>query len=654
MMSLRNLLFSGSVPDPFSRRFSWQPWQTYLAGEQPSEEDRALYKSARTMRGCVDAFLANLGETAYRRENRWAVIEALIMFANARSVRLRREAKNVTNSDDMYIGFTPRFEGAAGYKYDMNDIHTFTTDGVALALGDLLSRSGNPPATFSFTDTAAADADKILELAVAWNSVKHTWQLCLYHAYQSEENDQEVHFQGGSDQGYFILARHRGLHENLTDYMFFRQMEMSEKKGSYERAVFERNGFDLRLAKNRTKSIDADSLGLEPFLREYVLPSVLDAPSGVTVADVLSAWELLADAAIFLLDRASDEEISDETVACDLEGRVARISIVTMLMTALRATKERAETILHILMHKSGASFNPWATPIVDRGDGTVMMLLGVFCWANRSFAIESILKACRYDMDARGPALESFVKKELERALLNCEFRSIVFVSSPGLNLRAPDNNVEEIDLLLAVGRDLYIVEVKATLFPVAVEDDHFLKQKLIGAGEQLSRKIEFVQKNLAHITRMHPTLASLRPKPSNVRGVVVTNFAAGSAPWSNYPIIDVGALASYFGQGASFGRIEVESGVLKDVDPRMTVTYYNSYATFREHFPRYLEYSPHANAFAPFLERTATKFPLGKFGLKDFVVAMPDLVLPDSAAELNQRLVGELDRLRSFLWHH
>jgi hypothetical protein len=85
MSALSDLLLRGKIPDPFSRRFSWAKWKEYTSSDLYQSDDARLYDAAKIVRGCVDALLTQLNETFYDRENRWSLIDLLVMFGKLRS-----------------------------------------------------------------------------------------------------------------------------------------------------------------------------------------------------------------------------------------------------------------------------------------------------------------------------------------------------------------------------------------------------------------------------------------------------------------------------------------------------------------------------------------------------------------------------------------
>jgi hypothetical protein len=126
-----------------------------------------------------------------------------------------------------------------------------------------------------------------------------------------------------------------------------------------------------------------------------------------------------------------------------------------------------------------------------------------------------------------------------------------------------------------------------------------------------------------------------------------VVTNFPGGPAEWTEFPIIDPTGIATYFGQGASIGKIWYQ-GKRQEIDTKLICPYYWDYSSFRSNFYRYLSYGPHARAFETFLVKQATRFPFQKFGLKDFIVMLPEVVVPKSSEELDAAARAQHQELR------
>jgi hypothetical protein len=597
--------------------------------------------------------MACLNETAYARENPWTLLELLVMFTNAQVFHLSRDGDAEINEEVSYIGSVPRFKTSGGNDYTIDDIHTFLTDALKLPLEYLMPRLDprQRPEKFDPHPETVDDVHIINAIAISWNTVKHTWQLCLYHNYEAVESAEAYSFTGDTDQSYFVIARHRDQIETMSEYATYGREALAKAgRSSWRDRKFKRSGLDVIEVGKGTHAPDIESHAVGPFLRENVLPTILDHASQLTVHEILSAWELLAEIAEHQIEEISRARIETTEFSFQAEVRFSACSLSTVLINSLKISPDKAKTALRILSQGRGKA-NPWSKPLIDLSDGTYMMLAGVLRWANRDFALESILQEQNYNMEARGPALERFTRAELLRGIDACAFGNIAFVSPSSITLKDDDGQEEEIDLILCLGKDLYIVECKAALFPVEVEDDFSLKRKLIAADGQLERKVAFVKARMERIRKLHKSLGGMATTPNIVRGIIVSNFSGGTAPWAKNPIIDPSGLSHYFGAGASVSKIEID----KDGSAKpsgIIVQYYNSFSTFREHFPKYLRYSPHANVFRGFLRREATRFSLSRHGLKDFLVTMPEVVLPKTAGELDKGIEEEYGRFSRYLW--
>ena len=70
-------------------------------------------------------------------------------------------------------------------------------------------------------------------------------------------------------------------------------------------------------------------------------------------------------------------------------------------------------------------------------------------------------------------------MENQLDDAIARCRFKQIVKLSTSGMKARA-EKHSEEIDLLLMIGRDLYVIECKCVLFPVEAADEYFFISRM------------------------------------------------------------------------------------------------------------------------------------------------------------------------------
>ena len=653
MGTLRDKLLTGEVPDPFAARFSWKLWDRCLS-ENSDVGDARLYSAARLIRDCVERLLARLQTTVYTKLDPATEIELLVMYMNAQIAGLAKDGLELIKKKRRGLaGYVPRFKTDADNIYSSDDLHTNLVDALRHPLQFQLSRlQRGPHPRCEVGREIHAEIHKVADLAIAWAAVKTVWQLCIYHDYTPDELENEIVFCGASDQSYFVLGRHRAQLENVSEYVRHGRMTQYDRGSRSLRAgSYARSGTDAVLVDPGTFDADLRSWVVDPFLKSEILQMNLDDSSGLLISEFLGAWETIGDIASSVLGRLGVDGTTDpEEVVLDQQARFSKKSISTILSKVNSLSFEKCAAVISILSLAAEGRFDPWSTPLIDMGDDTVLMLLGVLCWANRSFVIESILKKCHFDLERRGPRFERFVRDCLVCSMETCRFSQIVFVSPPGIVLSNDDGTSEEIDLLFSIGRDLYLVEAKACLFPVEIEDDYFLTRKLVEANEQLSRKLTFVQRNLNKIQTLNDSLKQLPTAPATVQGIVVTNFPGGPASWSTFPIIDPTALAGYFGQGASIGVIEYGQKQAK-IDRQLVCPYYWDFASFRRNFSKYLDYSPHTRTFKRFLVLQRTRFPLSEHGLRDFVVFMPEVVLPENDGEIDSAIKDEYGKLEHLL---
>ncbi len=285
---------------------------------------------------------------------------------------------------------------------------------------------------------------------------------------------------------------------------------------------------------------------------------------------------------------------------------------------------------------------------MVDMGDGTCSLLAGVLGPANRAFVLDSIMKAQHFDLDTRGEAFEKFLAEQLKIAVEKCRYKQIVRISEAGIKLKA-SARIEEMDLLFAVGRDLYVIECKCVMFPVEVIDEYLFVTRIKQAEAQLSRKIEFVRSCARKLSLLHPSLKNF-PEPTRIRGLIVTTFQGGSAPFSSFPITTPEFLVDYLTNGRSMGEFEAgKKGVV--VNDAHVVEHYNNFETFRENFWKCQVVQPHILTFRKMLFRFQNNIEFDQLGLKPIVAEESEVLIPEDEEGRQRALSAAASELRRHL---
>lgn len=637
--SLRDKLLDGDISDPFDRSFSWEMWERHLQSFERSADDERLYAAAKYIVNAKEALFNALGNTIYFKTDKWQLIELFVAFANSIAVHVAKALKEDATRKPL-LGRSPRITSDTGTSYTTDDMHTNLIDGLRFPLEFLLSRTSLSERSKEGASVATIQAiPGIVELANAWDALKNSWQRCLRYGYEAEQTGQTVRLATQRDDAaYFTVGRSRHTQRTVTEYAGSRHIIGRDGKPMRAR-MLSRKGYHVQLARDRPHEISV--YGVDNFTRTAILHTDLILGLDVAVEQLFFAWEFLGDLAGSAIDRLANDIGTEQEKLLDQTGRFSIKSVISTMAASLEISEDEATQLFALLSYTGRGAFDPWVTPIVVLDDGTCALLLGVLCYADRSFVLESSMSAYGYDMDARGPAFEEFLYEQTVEAVEKCRFSSLVFVAGPCIILRDPvDGAAEEIDVILSLGRDLYLIEAKCTLFPVDLSDEANLIKKFEEADAQLTRKVEFVRSRIQKVRDLHSCLQGIRVAPTSVSGIIVTNFPGGQMPWSNHFATDTDSLAAYFGMGVLLLK-GTHYGLGVALDERFIVRYYDSYSSFRQNFVIYLRTAPQGCPFVRFLRKSVAVFPLSRWGSYDFEVTMPEVVLPADNSEFDRALL-------------
>ena len=503
MRSLRDMALSGELSSPFVRSS-----RELLGheGEEPgrTSNDVQIYEAARFFHGYATNIMSALDKSIYRKENGKALIDLLIMYANSITSMLAKDtiAAMTNEVGEAYIlGYVARLPATNGSNASSDDLFSSVIDALRFPLGYLLSISRmNSDAPNQVADETIDDIPHIIKIANAWDIAKFTWQRCLFYDYQFAQTSDGVFFNGIRDDSYFIVGRFRQIQIAMSRYMANAHADIAtgRRKNMRSGRKFRRKGARIFLTKDNRSSLDLDEFVVDAFTRNYVLPTKLSKTSEITALEALSAWEVLSDISRLSLKRLGNPtELPREELTLEHLGLFDIEALTNLLATSLAVTPSKAKSIFDIIAYSGSGEFDPWSSPIINREDGTCSLLLNVLAFGNRPFVLESLMRKVGYEMTQRGKAFESFLRDELLRAKADCLYGEIMYVSDISLQLKRGSGEREEIDLLVIIGKDAYVIEAKCDLFPVDVPDEFYLTRKITDADHQLSRKIDFLRRN-------------------------------------------------------------------------------------------------------------------------------------------------------------
>ena len=194
---------------------------------------------------------------------------------------------------------------------------------------------------------------------------------------------------------------------------------------------------------------------------------------------------------------------------------------------------------------------------------------------------IENLMQRGGYDLEDRGKDFEQYVYKLLSEA----KPQYPIVCKAACKYKKGPDDNGEEIDLVVALRDIVVVAEAKCIHYSMEPQNYYDAWNRLKGGAEQAKRKADFMREHPETFT----DLGDVRNK--KIIPVVLTNYPmyAGFEHEGVY-VIDSHTFASYFAAGYMTKR-EMGKDSNDIVDAKF---FYNSETEFSANFENYLKDQP------------------------------------------------------------
>jgi hypothetical protein len=249
---------------------------------------------------------------------------------------------------------------------------------------------------------------------------------------------------------------------------------------------------------------------------------------------------LLATGASDLDEAASIDDL--RTCAPVLRGD----DIVAAVRSGTGLSLETARRALEVLTFNGTPRDDLWRKPFVRLAEDSYVVLYAALGVPNLAFLIDGWMRDGGLDMQARGPAFEGYLRRQLaqDARLPNAN------IYPDDLTIRAGSGE-EQIDLLFRVGRTVVVGEVKCSVYPT---DPYMLakyEERLKEATGQAARKAAFLS---AHLDTLIDATGwnDLRGAPIELVPIAVSNLSLGPGYVAGgVHVTDRLILARYLGEG-------------------------------------------------------------------------------------------------------
>lgn len=280
---------------------------------------------------------------------------------------------------------------------------------------------------------------------------------------------------------------------------------------------------------------------LAPFLHTP-LPKLTD---GLTLDDLLSAWELLALAA-----RAIEGKLFEggPNQSISKLGPAVRLDDLDALLSVLDWPEGKRRAALGFFTFEDSSQDGLWARPLLPIGKGRVVPVLTPLVVPNlyRTAELWMTEGAGENIFRDRGASFEGKLRDTIVKGLVDRPWRDRVSVLRESWEPKI-DGTKRDIDLLFRIDNLVLVGELKLKKFPAAAAEIGRHVEEFAHAAGQLDIRLSWLAAHKAEIARR--TGFAGAPEELQLHGMVIsgTQFGSGCTV-SGHPVIDSEALTFFF----------------------------------------------------------------------------------------------------------
>ena len=491
--------------------------------------------------------------------------------------------------------------------------------------------------------------------------LEYFWGRLLWLGWSIEWNADEVRLVGADSdalEASFAIANWR-RHNLLTEFDLVYRKEWaaadSRLPGAWDVTALKRaKGYKFRVGWRRPGEGNISPAYL---LREMLcvteLAPILHEPlprleAGLTLDDLLSAWEMLALAA-----RSIEQELFLRGPSAPIAKFAPTLHLdeLDKLLASLDWPKPKRSAALDFFTFKSHSQDALWARPLLPLRDGSVVFVLTPLTCPNlyRTAELWVTLGAGEDLFRNRGSNFETKLRTDILAALPGRPWRDrVAVVRDPWV----PKINgvTRDIDLVIRIDNFVFIGELKLKKFPVSAAEIGRHADEFVHAASQIDIRLPWMEAHKVELAKKTGWMGP--PDALQLFGMIVTGtgFASGTAA-GGYPIIDSDALLFFFEQDRFVAAGEVVREQDYDYRPRDPAHSINLVdANIATSFLAYVRHPWHVRFAEAGLKRETRS---GRLHLTQQTLRWPDHHLDDSifgTQSVNQQV--DLLRLKITQW--
>lgn len=329
---------------------------------------------------------------------------------------------------------------------------------------------------------------------------------------------------------------------------------------------------------------------------------------GFAIKDILSVMRCLMLMSNILMEKFPiDDSAYSLNKILQFCPTVQINSLKSSLVRATNLSSIQVTNILNFLTFKSDRNIDLWCSPLIKKSRNEYAISVSALISPVMTRLIERWCVQLGIDLSQKGYQYEKTVIDMLNSVLTKNKFiQSFQPPTSKRIRLATGE---EEFDLLLLIDDLILVGEFKATL----TADSEIMKQRisetLSYAGEQVNRKINFLENNLEEVFQRLGWDFNPKVNYKFSKCIVNSSQVFVGYDFHNVPVVDEKVLKAYFESNTiRFMSVPDDNYKLRDI------AWFELYANFdelKDNLQTYLSHPPQINTSEDVFEYSEVKLP-------------------------------------------
>lgn len=591
------------VSRPNQRSFAPDRWSAEFDPSTADAADRSLHQAGLWF---YRAFGELRGQLSFAADKHISQKQKLLTFVTRANLNAmmyddatRDTCETISEFDPIEVTrhqIVPKLYDHNGAQHSIDEVAQADIDGLQLPLQMVLSEKA---------DTAALDipttpfnlkrVERDYQLGAFYGVLEQYWEDCLWNDYRFELDDRLLLTPGNPMfAAWKVIGQFRRnilVHSNTTarllDFHKHHKHKTHDELGLPRpiRAITMRQGLtcysladDAEVERSTAATYLIIHEAMEPYYSGY---STYQSPrlGGATIHEVVRCWAVLSSLAKCLKDSpsAAPPTLDGDSLLVHVAApRVDKKALLNAVSESLEIDMQRSQALIDFLTFdatdKSDNGKNElWSQPLIPYSDDQLLILFTPLLWGTTQRNVNIWLRQMGADLAVRGNSFETHVRQTLEHCAQLSRMKTHVRVMKHAFTFNLPgtaEPRYEDIDLLLLMGNTLIVGEVKCFLQPADSLGTFSHRKKVIGACDQLARKIDHIRRHEKSFRKQCLKANFRLPERLSIQPVVVLNGPAHCGlPYNEIPIVDTAILSKFLTGVIRQNIIETaEAGVISE----------------------------------------------------------------------------------------